>query len=54
MKLLRELETKEVFAGKFVKTNTKQKRQIKLSASVTIIYFFYQTICQSSDTIDPD
>ena len=44
VRLLRELETKEVFAGKFVKTNTKQKRQSKLSASV---YVFYQTICQS-------
>ena len=34
VKLLRQKETKEVFAGKFVKTNTKQKRQSKLITSV--------------------
>ena len=33
MKLLRQRETKVVFAGKFVKTNTKQKRQSKLRTS---------------------
>ena len=37
VKLLRRRETKEVFAGKFVKTNTKQKRQSKLRTSAIVV-----------------
>ena len=43
MKLLRRRETKEVFAGKFVKTNTKQKRQSKLRTSAIVSSYFGST-----------